>query len=64
MNGYELRRQLDEETPKPVAELASEMDLSESEVERRFEYLEQYGFAERTKEGLRDTGRRDEFKRS
>ena len=64
MNGYELRMQLDEETPKPVAELASELNLSESEVERRFEYLEQYSFAERTKEGLRDTGRRDEFQRS
>lgn len=62
MNGYELSTLLDEETSKPVAELASELDISESEVEQRFEYLEQYGFAERTKEGLRDTGERDEFK--
>lgn len=64
MEGLKLRMQLDEETPKPVAELASELGLSESEVERRFEYLKQYGFAERTDKGLRDTGQRDEFKRS
>lgn len=64
MNGYELRLQLDEETPTPVSELAATLDLPESEVERRFEYLQQYGYAERTSEGIRDTGRRDEFKRS
>ena len=64
MEGFALRSQLDEETPKSVGELASELDLSESEIERRFKYLEQYSFAERTKGGLRDTGRRDEFKPS
>lgn len=62
MNGYELRTLLDEETPTPADELAAELDVSESEVEQRFEYLEQYDFAERTKEGIRDTGNRDEFK--
>ena len=64
MNGYELRMQRDEDTPKPVADLAAELSVSESEVERRFEYLEQYGFAERTSEGLRDIGDRDNFMRS
>ena len=64
MNGYELRMELDEGTPRPVAELASKLDISESEVKHRFEYLEQYGFAEQTEDGLQDTGQRDEFKRS
>lgn len=64
MNGYELRMELDEGTPRSVAELASELDTSESEVKHRFEYLEQYGFAEQTEDGLCDTGKRDEFKRS
>jgi predicted nucleotidyltransferase len=64
MEGYELRMQLDEETAKPVAELAADLEVSESEIERRFEYLEAYDFAERTECGMRDTGRRDEFKRS
>lgn len=64
MNGYELRIQLDEDRSRPVSDLAAELKVSESEVERRFEYLEQYGFAERTSEGLRDTGVQDDFKRS
>jgi DNA-binding Lrp family transcriptional regulator len=63
MKGYELRMELDEETAKPISELATELGLSESETERRFEYLQQFGVAERTSEGLRDTGHRDEFKR-
>lgn len=64
MEGYELRIQLDEETPKSVSELAAELDVSDEEIERRYEYLEQYGFAERTSEGIRDTGKHDEFTRS
>lgn len=64
MKGYELRMELDEETAKPISELATELGLSEPETERRFEYLQQFGVAERTSEGLRDTGHRDEFKRS
>lgn len=64
MNGLELRMELDEETPKSVSELAATLEISEREVEDRFEYLSEYGFAERTEEGLLDTGQRDEFKRS
>ena len=64
MNGYELRLQLDEDTAKSVSELASMLDVSEAEIERRYEYLEQYGFVERTTDGIRDTGKRDEFQRS
>lgn len=64
MGGYELLLQLEEETPKSVPELAEELNISESEIEHRFEYLEQYSFAERTSEGILDTGNRDEFKRS
>jgi len=64
MKGYELRIQLDEETPKSVSELAAELAVSDEEIERRYEYLNQYGFAERTSEGIRDTGKRDEFTRS
>lgn len=64
LEGLELRMLLDEETSKPVTELAAELEVSEEEVQRRFEYLEQFGFAERTDSGLRDTGNRDEFKRS
>lgn len=64
MKGYELQLQLDENTPTSVPDLAEELDVSESEIERRFEYLKRYGFAERTSNGLRDTGDRDDFKRS
>ncbi|MFC5136246.1 MULTISPECIES: DUF6036 family nucleotidyltransferase [Haloferacaceae] len=64
MEGYELRIQLDEEEPKSVSELAAELGVSEEEIERRYEYLHQYGFAERTSEGIRDTGKHDEFTRS
>lgn len=64
MDGYELRMHLDEETPKTAPELATELGISEEEVNRRFEYLEKYGFAERTSDGILDTGDRDKFKRS
>ena len=64
MEGYELRIQLDEEEPKSVGELAAELGVSDEEIERRYEYLEEYGFAERTSEGIRDTGEHDEFTRS
>ena len=64
MEGYELRIQLDEETLKSVNELAAELGVSDEEIERRYEYLNQYGFAERTSEGIRDTGKHDEFTRS
>jgi hypothetical protein len=64
MNGYELQLELDTETPKSISELASELDVTETEIERRFEYLEQYGLAERTFEGIRETGKQDNFKRS
>lgn len=64
MKGYELRIQLDEETPKSVSELAAELGVSDEEIEHRYEYLNQYGFAERTSERIRDTGKYDEFMRS
>lgn len=64
MDGYELRMQLDEETPRTVSDLSSELGVTEEEIERRFEYLEQYGFVERTVEGIRDTGKRDAFTRT
>jgi len=64
MNGYELRLQLDEDTATSVSDLASTLDVSEEEIERRYEYLEQYGFVERTSERIRDTEKRDEFQRS
>jgi predicted nucleotidyltransferase len=64
MEGYELRILLDEEAPKSVSELAAELGVSDEEIERRYEYLNQYGFAERTSEGIRDTGKHDEFTRS
>ena len=64
MEGYELRIQLDEEAPKSVSELAAELGVSDEEIERRYEYLEEYGFAERTSDGIRDTGKHDEFTRS
>ena len=64
MEGYELRIQLDEEAPKSVSELAAELGISDEDIERRYEYLEEYGFAERTSEGIRDTGKHDEFTRS
>jgi predicted ArsR family transcriptional regulator len=64
MEGYELRIQLDEEAPKSVSELAAELGVSDEEIERRYEYLEQYRFAERTSEEIRDTGKHDEFTRS
>lgn len=64
MDGLELRQQLDEETPTPVDELADALGLTTAEVERRFEYLEQFEFAVRTEDGIRDTGSRDEFKQS
>lgn len=64
MNGYELRVALDTETPKSISDLATELDVSEAEIERRFEYLEQYGFAERTSKGISKTGKQDKFKRS
>ena len=55
---------LDENTPKSVSELASELGVSENAIERRYEYLEQYGFAKRTSAGIRDTGKHDKFTRS
>jgi predicted ArsR family transcriptional regulator len=64
MQGFELRMQLDEDTPKSVSELAAELSVSEDEIERRFEYLEQYDFANRTSEGIRDTGEHDKFTQS
>lgn len=64
MDGYELQLELDTETPKSISELASELDVTETEIERRFEYLEKYGFAEQTSEGIRETGKQDNFKRS
>ncbi|AWB26517.1 hypothetical protein [Halococcoides cellulosivorans] len=64
MEGYELRMNLDVETPKTVPELATELGVSEEEVNHRFEYLEKYGFAKRTSDGILDTGDRDKFKRS
>lgn len=63
MDGFELRMRLDENTPQSVSELASELDVPEDEIERRFAYLEQYGFAKRSSEGICDTGKHDDFTR-
>jgi len=64
MDAYELRMQLDEEMPTPVGELAADLELSEDEILSRFKYLNEYGFAERTPDGIRDTGKQDAFTRS
>ncbi|MFC7229184.1 hypothetical protein N0B31_17420 [Salinirubellus salinus] len=64
MDGYELRVQLDEDEPKSITEVAEELGVTEAEIEQRVEYLAEYGFAERTEVGVRDTGKRDRFKRS
>jgi len=64
MDAYELRMQLDEEMPTPVGELAADLELSEDEILSRFKYLNEYGFAERTPDGIRDTGKQDVFTRS
>jgi hypothetical protein len=64
VRGLELRLELDTETPKLVSELAAALDISAAEVEERFEYLSEFGFAERAEEGLIDTGHRDEFNRT
>lgn len=61
MGGYELYLTLDEETPRSVSGLADELNLEESEVMSRFEYLDQYGFATRTEGGLLATGMDDRF---
>lgn len=63
MDGLELRMELDDETPTSISELSDVLEIPETEIEDRFEYLDEYGFAERTEEGLLDTGRQDEFKR-
>ena len=62
MRGFELRMALDEETPRPIHELTAELDLNETEIEDRIEYLEQFGFVERVSEGILDTGKRDLFR--
>lgn len=62
-DGWELLLALDQDTPRPVAELGEELDLGEDEIERRFEYLEGFGYAIRDQEGIIDTGKRGKFKR-
>lgn len=62
MKSFEVRMALSEETPQSVGELAEELSLDENIVEARMEYLEQYGFVERTADGVLDTGKRDKFK--
>lgn len=64
MNGYELRLQLDEDESRSIAELAEALEVTEPEIEQRVEYLEEHGSAERTGDGVRDTGNRDRFQRS
>ena len=61
MRGLALRMALDEDTPRPIAELASELGLEEREIEARAAYLERFGLAERVAGGVLDTGRRDRF---
>lgn len=61
MNGYELRRELDEDDPQTTSELANALDLDGEEVESRIDYLERHGFAERTSAGIYDTGKTDRF---
>lgn len=63
MQGLELRRVLDDETPRSVPALAAELDLDETEIEDRVEYLEQFDAVERTPEGILDTGSEGRFKR-
>lgn len=62
MEGLELRRALDEETPRSRDELAAELELNEKEIEHRVEYLERFGIAQQVSEGILDTGKRDRFK--
>lgn len=62
MRGLELRLNLSSESAKTVSELAAELNVPTTEIENRFEYLQQYDFAERNSEGLLDTGKQDKFK--
>lgn len=62
-DGWELLIGLDRDTPRSVSELATELNLDATEIERRFEYLKRFGYASRTSEGLIDTGKRGRFKR-
>jgi hypothetical protein len=64
MKGYELRIQLTEDSPRSVSDLAAELGVSDDEIERRFAYLKQYGFATQTSGGIQDTGKHSEFTRS
>lgn len=64
MGGFELWMCLDEESPRKIEELATELDVDESAIRERFEYLEQFDFAERVSGGILDTGEHDRFKRS
>lgn len=59
MEGFEIRMVLSDETPRTVGELSEKLDLDESIVEDRLQYLEQYGFVERTADGVLDTGKQD-----
>lgn len=61
MRGYELRMALDEETPQNVEELAADLDIDESEVVDRVDYLEQFDVVERVSGGILKTGERDRF---
>lgn len=59
MMGFEVRMALSEETPQSIDDLAETLDLDERTVEDWIEYLEQYGFVERTVGGVLDSGKRD-----
>lgn len=61
--GWELLVKLTQEKPRTISELAEELDLDETEIQRRFEYLNTFGYASRVSEGLIDTGKRGKFKR-
>jgi hypothetical protein len=64
MRGFELRMALDEDTPRPIPELAAELDVEEHEIEERVEYLERFDAAKQVPDGILDTGKHDRFKRS
>lgn len=61
--GWELLLALDEDTPRPIPDLAEELDLDEKKIERSFEYLKGFDYAAEVPGGLIDTGKRGKFKR-
>jgi len=61
MNELEVRMELDEDDPTPIAELADELALDRDTVKERVARLEEHGLVRRTPDGVVDTGKRDWF---